>query len=510
RNNLSTESKPENAKNLIVSKPAFDFYDFNAKAFIKFGKHFIDFNAFRSADYFKDQYDISYKIKNNATNEELFRQVSKWDNKVFGLNYKHQSDDHDMAVSLYKTEYSSTYDIWSNLVQRRQNVVLRDTVTVLNNNFIRDYGAKFVYLSKGKYQYLAGVEYVHHQNELYMENNQNPIFEINKSGAQSSIFTEISLGKKEGLFVQPALRSTLIHNLSTFYILPQIYLSYGLNDHWILKTSAGKQVQYIRQLDHENLLGQRQQFFALSNGTSVPVGKGFNFMTGSWKSWGKFSLDVEGYFRTLDGAIIHATQTPGLRSQGVPITQNKFRLFHGDSRVYGVDFSLIYESSGLFSMLNYTLSKSENRFREIFRNQYFPSAEDSRHQLKWINSYKYSRFEFSINYIASSGRPYLDLSALNNLVDRNNLIIGNYIKNLNDYHRIDAGVTYNLEIFHQKAKLGFSVFNLTNHTNVKYRQFVYQVPPPAGSGLDPVNTILGSDVSQLDRTFNVSFGITLE
>ena len=47
-----------------------------------------------------------------------------------------------------------------------------------------------------------------------------------------------------------------------------------------------------------------------------------------------------------------------------------------------------------------------------------------------------------------------------------------------------------------------------NRVNVKYRQFVYQLPPLQNQQ-NPVNTILGSDVAQLERTFNVNFNITI-
>ncbi|MBK9737825.1 MAG: TonB-dependent receptor plug domain-containing protein [Saprospiraceae bacterium] len=506
----TTNTAMQNIKNLIVSKPAFDFYDFNTKLFFNTKKHFIDLNLFRSSDRFVDKYNITYKRKNMSTNEELFKQESKWDNMSFGINYAFHADKYDITANVYNTKYSSSYDIFSFLIEKFPGGEFKkDTVTILNNNFIKDSGGKIIFHHKGANNIQIGLEHITHDNELYLENDKKPILEINKNGNESSIFGQFSVGKKEGLLIQPAFRSTYFPSLDKIFVLPQLFVSFYIDEKWMLKSSFGRQVQLIRQLDHENLLGQKQQFFAISNGNNIPIGIGRNYMLGSWRRFSKFSMDLEAYYRTLDGAITHVTRTPGLRQTNNPVQQNSYKLFSGYSRVFGVDLSMVYENKSFLSMVNYTLSKSENKFNEIFNNQYFTSAEDSRHQFKWLNVYSYANFDFSLTLIGASGRPYLDLSVLNANVDRNKLQIRDYIKRLPDYSRVDLGIGYKLILLKQKARIGMSVFNLFDHTNVKYRQFVFQLPPQ-NSGQNPFNTILGSDVSQLDRTLNLSLSITIE
>ncbi len=511
RENLESDNKPANAKNLIISKPEFDFYDTNVRIVYKKGNHQLDANMFKSADEFIDKYNISFKTKLLTVNEELFKQVSDWNNNVYGLNYVYDGTKFDLMTTLYQTSFGSTYDISSNLTRRENSGFVKDTVTLYNNNTIRDKGLKISYRSKSLNHLMIGVEHIIHDNQLYIENDRNPIFEINRVGKESSIFSQISLGSKSGLYFEPALRSTYLNEPGKVYFLPQFYLSYTIGDDFTLKSSAGKQVQFIRLFEHENALGQKQQFFALSNNSSIPVGKGTNYMAGFWKSFGSLTLDVEGYFRQLDGAIIHATQTPGLRPTQPMPGNTSFRLFQGYSQSYGTDVSLAYEKSAFFSMFTYTISKAENRFKQIFKNQYFPSSEDSRHQIKWINAITLGKFDLSTSYIAASGRPYLDLSSINNPVDRNNLIVNDYIKNLPAYHRLDVGAYYRFRLAGADSRIGLSIFNITNRTNVKYRQFVFQLPPNQGSsGQNPINTILGSDVSQLDRTINVSFNLSIK
>lgn len=508
RENLASDNKPKVFKSLIISKPKFDFYDLNARLLYKSGKHQFDANIFRSADEFIDKYNISFKNKQLIINEELFKQVSNWENKTFGLNYNYTDQAYEVLVSAFRSNYNSAYNITSNLIRKETTGPVKDTVTILNTNFIRDSGFKVRVKTKSQYPILLGAEFVKHENALFIENDRNPIFEINKSGNETSLFAQASLGNKSGLYFEPALRSTFLSQIDKAYFLPQIYLSYALQNDILFKFSAGKQVQFIRLFDHENALGQKQQFFALSNDRSIPVGIGMNYMAGMWKSAGPFTIDVEAYYRHLDGAIIHGTQTPGLRPAQPNPGQQSFRLFTGESRSYGADFSCAFEKPGFFSLFTYTLSKTENRFTEIFKNQYFPSSEDSRHQVKWVNTFSTGIFDFTASYIGASGRPYLDLSSITNPIERINLNVNDYLKNLPDYHRFDIGTYVRFKLAGLDSRIGVSVFNIFNRVNVKYRQFVFQLPQQGNPGQNPVNTILGSDISQLDRTFNLSFNAT--
>ncbi|MGB4961016.1 MAG: TonB-dependent receptor [Saprospiraceae bacterium] len=503
RDNLPLENKMTNIQNLIVSKPVYNFSDLNSRIVFSMGNHRFDANLFSSRDLFDDQYDISFKFKNQVINEEVFSQASRWNNDAFGFNYEFSDPNQRLMLSLYNSSYSSSFDINSNLTRREIGGFIKDTVNVLNTNHISDTGGKVSLQWKKFHQLLIGAEHIIHDNDLNIQNGRSTILEVVKKEQESSLFSSINLGNSTGFSVQPSLRSTYIYELNQTYVLPQIYVSYAVNNSSLFKASASRHMQYIRQFEHENALGQKQQFFSISNGNSIPVGVAKNYMAGFRTSFDELRLDVEAYFRTLDGTLIHATLTPGLRTLAI---NQPFKLFNGESWVVGVDVSLIYEKKSLFSMLNYTLSKAENRFAEIFDNQYFPSSEDSRHQIKWVNIYSYRKLDFTLNYVGATGRPYLDLSSLTNQVNRRNLDVTRYIRTLSAYHRWDVGVSYKFKILNTNSTFGFSVFNLTNRVNVKYRQFVYQI---SGGSLNAFNTVLGSDVSQLDRTYNVSWRIQI-
>lgn len=510
RENLEMEhDKPRNEPNNIVSRPDFDFYDANGRLFFKNGRHSFDANIFQSQDQFSQKYSKVFIGKVGEKNDEIFSQTSKWENITYGLNYTYAGKKTNLAATLYRTSYAVQYDIASTLMRKEQNIPVLDSIDIYNDNRITDTGLRLSLSQSRSLPWMIGLEHIIHDNNLYLENDRSPLFEISRKAPESSFFAQATFGGHTGFMAEPAIRVTRFSSTGDLYLLPQVYLRYYFGENFFLKSSAGRQAQFVRQIEHENILGQSQQFFAISNGTTVPVGLGSNFMAGGWKSWGNVVLDVEAYYRTLDGAITHSTQRPGLRQPPSAQMPASFRLFTGESRSYGVDIAIALESKKLFSMFAYTLSKSENRYTNVFKNQYFPSQEDSRHQVKWVNTYSAGRFDFSANYIGATGRPYLDLSSIQILADRSDINLFNYLRNLPAYHRLDIGTFFKFRLGGMDSRAGVSVYNVFDRVNVKYRQFVFQLPnTPNNQG--PGKTILGSDVAQLGRTVNLSLNFTIK
>ncbi len=510
RDNVETQLPDKEPVNTVVSQPSHNFDDFNAQIRYKKKDFSIEANTFLSTDRYLDSYMDTFFGRFKTINQERYTQENNWKNSAFGLVISKKSGSHQFQGSMYSTSWSADYAINSILSRKIGPSAINDTVLLNNYNFIYDRGGKIEWSLPAPKKVKLGLEHIHHQNEIYMENSRSPLFEINKSGSETSLYANTSSGSKTSLLIEPGIRMTYLYNLNKFLVLPQLYASYNLNDNNLLKISAGRHMQYVRMLDHENVIGQRQQFFALSNNTSIPLGIGVNFMTGYAYSSGNFRIDMEGYFRNLNGAIYHATRVPGLRPAGGNINAQEFVLFSGNSRTFGSDLTMVYEDGRHFSMLTYTLSKSENSFKRIFDGQYFPSPEDSRHQLKWVHTYTLDNMDVSMTYSGATGRPYLDLSGLKDGFEREEINLNDYIRNLKHYHRIDAGAGYTFHIKGIKSRVGISVFNLLNRVNTLNRQFLFQIPGVPGQPGNTSNTILGSEVSQLERTWNLSLQFFLQ
>lgn len=122
------------------------------------------------------------------------------------------------------------------------------------------------------------------------------------------------------------------------------------------------------------------------------------------------------------------------------------------------------------------------------------------------------KFDVGASYIFASGRPYTDLSALNNQEnDRTVLDPDSRLEYLEDYHRMDLYGNYSFSIKNTEAKIGLSLYNILDRENVKYRQFIYSfLTPPDGSSPSnklPVNTVAGTELEMLGFTPNISFQI---
>lgn len=503
RENLVNKVMENRKQNIIRSNPDFDFYDFNGNLVLNYGAHKIKANVFMSDDIFNNQYLSNFLGVDRAKISESFNQENQWSNSAGGISYTYTSKNANIEFNTYYTSHNNSYAVLSQLIKRYPFQIVYDTFGIFNHNIINDHGAKIkIHLPKLLNSFI-GLDYIFHDNELTLANEKNTIFERNRNGSETAAFVGFTYDKNKKWSLAPAFRVSYIPLLNKMYFLPQLYTTFNISESAKLKAAASRHLQFIRQIEHENILGQRQSYFVMANDNNIPIGIGQNYMLGAWIGSGHLSIDIEAYFRKLHGTIIHATEMPGFRSENNSLQAAGFKIFSGETRTNGIDLTLNYQHRHYSGLLSYTLSKTDNRFSDIFQNQWFPAAEDSRHQFKISQAYTIQKWEFNAQYVGATGRPYLDLSGLNSRELRGNLTIVNYISSLPAYHRWDLGVAFKTKMRKQDVKLGFSVFNVLDRDNLKFRQFVYQLPPAPGT-LVPKQTVLGNDVEQLGRTFNVN------
>jgi hypothetical protein len=185
-----------------------------------------------------------------------------------------------------------------------------------------------------------------------------------------------------------------------------------------------------------------------------------------------------------------------------PGQRQRYGFFQGTGNVFGLDAMISWDYSRYSGHIAYTWSKATNEFPSILNGDPVPARDDRRHQLKWVNIWKQGKFDFSANYIYSSGRPYYDVRRTTENEENRQR---RFINWLPSYQRLDMGVAYRFTIGASKAKIGASIFNVTNHDNVKYLQFIYSATAERNNMT--INTILGSQTDLLDRTLNLSFGL---
>lgn len=252
-------------------------------------------------------------------------------------------------------------------------------------------------------------------------------------------------------------------------------------DAFLLKGSVGTYHQFILQAS--NMVGGvytgYNPFWFPADDNSLPVTKAFQAILGGTVSLKGFLFDVEGYIKQIHGyvgtpVIINAFTLSAENS-------NDFKDYNGDGRIYGIDF-LLSKTIGLYTgWIGYTLSKSMDRYYLINAGEWYPSPDDRRHELKWINMLSWKGLNVSATWIYATGKPYTETLKNININTNNSLFTLDvpftlYSKKnalrLTDYHRLDLAVSYDFKFanrFHPRMEI--SVFNVYNRNNMWRKSF---------------------------------------
>ncbi|MEO1628611.1 MAG: TonB-dependent receptor, partial [Bacteroidota bacterium] len=320
---------------------------------------------------------------------------------------------------------------------------------------------------------------------------------------QHSFFAEISPDWHDDISLTFGIRSTYDRLTDKIYQSPRLRFSYQFDQHLSLKASWAQYNQFIRQANYEDRFGKDFDYWVISDDVSYPVSSSKQWMAGFQLLKGQWKLDVEFYERNTEG-VVEQAKSRNAAPNSMEIDQD-FELFIGSGRSQGMDVLLEKTSGNYTGWVAYTLSKTTVSFPDILDGKEFPSVDDRRHQLKWINQYRWKRWNFSATYLFSNGRPYTDLTILTDTKDRRDTEPRERISLLADYHRIDVGLGYGFEWGRSKWNLGASVVNLTDRSNVGYRQSYFTFIDEEDS-VERINT-LSSEVRLLDFTPNISLSI---
>lgn len=519
QNTRRTTSEEDVQGNVVNSDlfgldPNFRFNDFNAKLNWQIAASTMAQLSFFSG---LDQFDYTLEriFDRPIIPDDIFTftETSKWENLGASLQLQHQwSDAFTSEISLAQSSYrtdatlNSAYSNY-NVEQRRYRTI---EIEQLNENSISglELNQKNEWSISDNQSLQFGMHFSDHETLAKIEIEDTTLLNVDNAGRQLALFAEYRQLIADKFQFSLGLRPTYFQPLEQVYWSPRLGINFAPTAQFYFKGSWSKYYQFLRRSFHENRLGRSYDFWALPDGDRFPVATAQNLMLG-W-NWHNelFELDVEFYQKDLEGVIEHALVINGFdEAAGGPSRSRDYRIFKGEGKTIGMDLLLRKTSGAYTGWLAYTLSKSTQWFEMINGGIPFPSPEDRRHQLKWINQYRHKRWTFSLSYIFSSGQPFTDLSVLVvNPQDRRLVNPNQRISYLDDYHRVDLGCNYNFPISKARGELGFSLFNVFNRNNVKYRQYVYALRPQLNGNTNI--RLIGTELQMLGITPNLSFKIS--
>ncbi|MDX2248793.1 MAG: TonB-dependent receptor [Bacteroidia bacterium] len=298
---------------------------------------------------------------------------------------------------------------------------------------------------------------------------------IEKSGKIYAGYAEHIWTPVDKLSLSTGIRYNYYEVTGKNYWEPRTSLRYNVSDKLKFKAAWSVHNQFMSSILQFSGLSVGEDFWALADGDTIPVVHASHFIVGgAWETKG-FLVDIELYYKKTTGLVTYEySLSPG------SLEINQVNLV-GDGVAFarGIDV-MVQKKWGNFSgWVSYSLGRVTHRFPGIESGKPFPAAYDHLHKFNTVNTYTHNRWEVSLNWIWSSGRPYTDLVERHVSRQPNEELIvdlgSRNAKRLPAYHRMDINSTYLLtpESKNAEVKVGISVFNLYNRKNV--RDFRYSV-----------------------------------
>lgn len=462
-----------------IIEPEFYFSDFNLKTtYTRNQDENLSFSLYGAKDYLNSS--------NSSQNKQLeitTEDINKWGNYGFGISWKKQRNakyftNLQLGHSGYFNDYNNNTTILGELPTDNPQDE-NNRITNEENNLI-DYFITFrnKYYLDSKNLFEFGISAKYNEFKFYKDATREVIYnDLNSSALLYSMFFQDKINLKNNFSIKPGFRLNYYDKIGKLYFEPRFTTSYKIKNGIVLKMATGKYCQYLNKSATEQNYGYNRDFWVLADDELHPVVSSNHFILGASFEKKKIFLDVEAYYKTVDGLQEylffqnpdeHQPENPLDFKQGLELSQ----FISGKGEAFGIDFMLKYESTNFTSWLAYSLSKATRNFDEINNGRNIPAQFDQTHEIKWTNIYTYNKWNFSTLTLFTTGHPYIEYYEKDD--DFNILRTYNRLPN---YFRIDLSLNYNFNIGKVNIKPGMSILNALNTENyldIYTRNFDFQ------------------------------------
>jgi hypothetical protein len=327
----------------------------------------------------------------------------------------------------------------------------------------------------------------------FKSNSESPLGQ-NKVIPSLTPYVGLRMNIKDKFIVDAGSRTSIIadNNLKA-YLSPRISAVAKINESFYLKSSFSHNEQYFRPIEVERQLGQSVAINLLANPNAIPILVSNQVTIGLNYKKENFKLNADLYLRKNDGIVEQILNIPGLNNEEDVFGNNAYKRVVGENKVNGFELSSSYEYNNFNFFGSYTYSKSLDRFKALFKNEYIQDQNNRLHQLNLLANYEYKNWTFSTTYIYGSGVYTLNREGIGNDQDRPSVNVNSLFKQLPDYNRFDFNISKEINTRYGDFHFDFGIFNLFNNRNVNSEIYIYRIEGANSSGFGAV------DVNLLDR-----------
>ncbi len=482
---------------------SFDYFDTNAKLSYQINtNHKINLVLYKSNDSYYNTFNQQIKRSNGKLFLDFdFYESSIWGNRGIGLNYKYNRNKLQSTISISNSNYIESNVLKIKILRKKDQIKTTKYISNTQSSSIADRVLKCdnIYSLSSNSQLKFGLDITKYMVKTDIKIGNNQILDHSKHANSYTLYLGHKLNHNKWI-TEYSLQSSYYNLKNRFYFDPSLSIQYNTTHSLQFFTSINRQHQYLRTLNYETKQGKNTSIWILS-GNKMPILTSLNFAIGSKYKYNHTSITIEAYYKKKRGINTLLLKKPGSENE-----KAEYKLFFGKGDTRGIEFLWSQDVNKYNSQLAYSLSYNDYQFIGLFNSLSFPSPDDSRHQVKWIQTYRLNKFEFGVNTIYSSGLPYFDFSSLTRETPRESIDHMKYIRYLPDYFRLDFSSIYHFKIRNNNAQISLSIFNITNRINVTNRQIINPINDQQSTA---ENQTISSQTNLLSRTLNLGFKIRI-
>ena len=478
RSDISANRISPSAFSAESSDPVFYYYDVNTKLSVKpTSKDVISLSVYKGFDQLDyNKSDINPFIKEN----------SNWGNMGMGLRWNRQwGSKFYHTLTAGASRYNLYYDHRDSTLRYNQsgNVTRMVKKHYLIDNKLTDYNANL----QGQLKIGAAdiLEFGFSSNGVNISSAEGISHYITSMVSSIEVIDTLKKYNNSSVTLTPWIQNTIsfkwlkgfkvgarinYHDLTNkYYVEPRAQLVIQPIECLTFKGAAGVYNQFVnRVIMIEN--GYYRNLWVVSDDDRFPVVKSNHLIGGfTYKSKQGLSVDLEGYLKYSTGiSFIQTIYRKTGSGSNIQIKQER-KLYKLNSHVAGFDLMIKKNWEKGQVWFAYTLSQALNQCDQVNGGNDYPALDDQRHEFKFVGVYNFKRWNFSLDWIYGSGKPWDEI-----LLTSTYQLDPDYEKNsarLPAYHRMDIGISYRFKLLTGELQIGLKLFNLYNHKNTLSKPF---------------------------------------